>query len=83
LKLRLYLNFMVSRINGVVMREKLQAAIERAFIDLHYAEAELRISEPGENGVRPEIEHIRLAIRELQSAIEPWGGCESSEKPDA
>ncbi len=61
------------------MREKLQAAIERAFIDLHYAEAELRISQTAENG--PEIEHIRLAIRELQSAIESRDA--SCETPDA
>lgn len=63
------------------MRDKLQAAIERAFIDLHYAEAELRISQPAEDGVSPEIAHIRLAIRELQSAIEPWDAC--CETPDA
>jgi hypothetical protein len=62
------------------MREKLQAAIERAFIDLHYAEAELRICQPAADGVRPEIEHIRLAIQELQSALEP---CAYSETPDA
>ncbi|MCW2286029.1 hypothetical protein M2323_003866 [Rhodoblastus acidophilus] len=54
------------------MREKLQAAIERAFIDLHYAQAELRHNHTSEGGVSPEIEHIRLAIRELQSAIALW-----------
>lgn len=65
------------------MREKLQAAIERAFIDLHYAEAELRSDQPARNGVFPEIAHIRLAIRELQSAIEPWDASNTPETPDA
>jgi len=53
------------------MREELQEAIERAFIDLHYAEAELKMQRCGGGELPAAIEHVKLAIRELQAAIDP------------
>jgi hypothetical protein len=54
------------------MREELQAAIERAFIDLHYAEAELKSRPSDDASLIPAVAQIRLAIRELEAATAGW-----------
>jgi hypothetical protein len=52
------------------MREELVAAIERAFINLHYARAELEMRGAAEPEMAPAIDHINQAIRELQLELE-------------
>ncbi|MBB4198392.1 hypothetical protein GGD83_002192 [Rhodoblastus sphagnicola] len=65
------------------MSEKLRAAIERAFIDLHYAAAELKMGAQGADATSAAVEHVRLAIRELESGLRtraPDGSQPSPEK---
>lgn len=50
------------------MSEQLRAAIERAFIDLYYAAAELKLGEPGQ-GAAPAAAHVKQAIRALLSGL--------------
>jgi hypothetical protein len=52
------------------MREELVAAIERAFINLHYARAELEMRGATETEMAPAIDHINQAMRELQLGLE-------------
>jgi len=62
---------------GGTMSEQLRAAIERAFIDLYYAAAELKLAEPDLDGAPAATEHVKLAIRAL------LGGLRSSRAEDA